>query len=364
MRDFVTMPRWLYKDSKQYVPDLEQDVRNLFKPKKNSALAFCDIQPFIAYKEGKPVGRIIGIINHKANEQWNVNNVRFSHIEFINNIEVSKALLENVEEWGREKGMNRLMGPMGITDYDKEGMLVEDFDLMGSVTAIYNPPYYPQHLTKLGFKKEVDWLQIRIDVPQEVPAKYARVAQYCREMMGLSVRKLSHRQITKGGYGQQIFQMLNEAYRSLFGFSELSAKQIEECLDHYLKAVDSKLLIPIVFNEKDELVGVAITMASLSKAMQKANGRLWPFGWFHLLKAMKWKHADNAELLLIGVRPDYQGLGVNALFFDDLIPTYNQYGFKWAETGPQLEDNVKELNQWKPLNPKTYKRRRCFVKNI
>lgn len=364
MNDFVAFPNWLYKDCKQYVPDMESDVRNIFNPKKNSALEFCDVQPFIAYKDGKTVGRIIGIINHKANKQWDVKNVRFSHIEFINNIEVSKALLETVEEWGKEKGMNRMVGPMGITDYDKEGMLVEDFDLMGSVTAIYNLPYYPQHMEKLGFKKEVDWLQIRINVPQEIPARYARVAKYCREMAGLKVRKLSHRQILRKGYGQQIFSLLNEAYKPLFGFSELTPRQIDECLSQYLKAVDTKQLMPTVFNEKNEFVGVAITMASMSQAMRKSKGRLWPFGWYHLLKAMKWKHADNAEMLLIAVRPDYQGLGVNAMFFDDLIPIYNRYGFKWAETGPQLEDNVRELNQWKPLNPKTCKRRRCYSKSI
>jgi hypothetical protein len=183
-------------------------------------------------------------------------------------------------------------------------------------------------------------------------------------MAGLKVRKLSHRQILRKGYGQQIFSLLNEAYKPLFGFSELTPRQIDECLSQYLKAVDTKQLMPTVFNEKNEFVGVAITMASMSQAMRKSKGRLWPFGWYHLLKAMKWKHADNAEMLLIAVRPDYQGLGVNAMFFDDLIPIYNRYGFKWAETGPQLEDNVRELNQWKPLNPKTCKRRRCYSKSI
>ncbi len=361
--DFVCLPDRIYDHCPQYVPDMVQDVRNMFRPEKNAGLDFSDVQPFVAYCDDEPVGRIVGIINHRANERWKVNNVRFGMIEFIDDLEVSRSLLKAVADWGRSHGMRRMVGPMGITDFDKEGMLVEDFQLMGSVTAIYNPSYYPKHLEQLGFEKEVDWLQIRIDVPQEVPAKYARVAQYAREMLGLKVRKLTDDEIARQGYGRQIFHLLNQAYAPLFGYSELSDKQIDEYVEQYLYVVDKKLL-PTVFNDKGEMVGVAITMASLSQALHRCRGRIWPFGWYHLLKAMKWKHADNAEMLLVAVRPDYQGLGVNALFFDDLIPIYNKYGFRWAETGPQLESNVKELNQWKPLNPQLVKRRRCYKKDI
>ena len=234
---------------------------------------------------------------------------------------------------------------------------------MGSLTAIYNPPYYPKHLERLGYTKEVDWVQIRIDVPQDIPAKYARVADYAQEMLGLRVEKLTDKQVGKGGYGQQIFNLLNEAYKGLYGFSEFSHNQVDDFVEHYLKLLDNSLM-PIVFNDKNEMVGVAVTMGSLAEAMHKSHGRLMPFGWYHLLKALKWKPADHAEMLLIAVRPDYQGLGVNALFFNDLIPIYNSKGFKWAETGPQLEDNVRELSQWKPLNPQTVKRRRCFKKQL
>jgi ribosomal protein S18 acetylase RimI-like enzyme len=259
--------------------------------------------------------------------------------------------------------MDTLQGPMGITDFDKEGMLVEDFNLAGSMNTIYNPEYYPRHLEALGFEKEVDWVQIRIKIPKEVPVKYARVAQYAREQMGLRVIKLSNSMISKGGYGKKVFALFNEAYKSIFGFSELSDKQVESFLNRYLKLID-KQLIPFIVNDKDEVVGAAVTMGSLTRAMQRAKGQLLPFGWYHLLKAMYWKREDNAEMLLIAVRPDYQGLGVNAMFFDDLIPIYNRYGFKWAETGPQLEDNVRELTQWKPLHPEYVKRRRCYKKNI
>lgn len=363
MDEFVHVVDKIYKDCEQYVPDLEVDIRNLFNPKSNPGLEFSDIQPFLAYRHGETVGRIVGIINRHANEKWKVKNVRFAMLEFIDDLEVSRSLVDAVSQWGKSFGMDTLQGPMGITDFDKEGMLVEDFNLAGSMNTIYNPEYYPRHLEALGFEKEVDWVQIRIKIPKEVPVKYARVAQYAREQMGLRVIKLSNSMISKGGYGKKVFALFNEAYKSIFGFSELSDKQVESFLNRYLKLID-KQLIPFIVNDKDEVVGAAVTMGSLTRAMQRAKGQLLPFGWYHLLKAMYWKREDNAEMLLIAVRPDYQGLGVNAMFFDDLIPIYNRYGFKWAETGPQLEDNVRELTQWKPLHPEYVKRRRCYKKNI
>ena len=362
MDDFVRFTRGHYAHCKQYVPDLERDVRDMFNPKRNAGLEFSDIQPFVAYRDGKVVGRIAGIINHHANQKWNKRNVRFGFIEFIDDQEVSRALLDAVAEWGREKGMDRIQGPMGITDFDKEGMLVEDFDLTGSVTAIYNYDYYPRHMEALGFEKEADWLQVRVEVPQEIPAKYQRVAQYCREQVGLRVIKVTNKDI-RGEYGKKIFHLLNAAYSPLFGYTELSEGQIDDFVKQYIAMVD-KQFIPLVENEKGELVGVAITMTSMVEAFQRSGGRIWPFGWWPLLGGLKWNKADHAEMLLIAVRPDYQGLGVNALFFEDLIPLYNKYGIRWAETGPQLEDNMRELNQWKPLNPKTVKRRRCYTKKI
>ena len=361
--DFVRLPRMMYHGVTQYVPDLERDIAGIICRKDNPGLEFSNVQFFVAYRDDVPVGRIAGIVNRKANEHWKQRVVRFGLIEFIDDQDVSRALLEAVGQWGRELGMNTLQGPMGITDFDKEGMLVEDFHLTGTMNTIWNPDYYPRHMEALGFQKAVDWVQIRIQIPQETPLRYSRTAQYVREQIGLRVVKLSSSDVDKGNYGQRVFQLLNQAYEPIFGFSSLTAQQIDYFLDKYLKLIDLRL-IPVVLNEKDELVGVAITMGSMTKAMQKANGRLWPMGWYHLIKALKWKHADSAEMLLIGVRPDYQGMGVNALFFDDLIPIYNQYGFKWAETGPQLEDNVRELSQWKPLKPEYVKRRRCYKKLI
>ena len=362
MNDFVDVAKSIYSGVEQYVPDLANDVRNLFNPKKNPGMQFSVIQPFVAYRNEMPVGRIVGIVNKKANAHWKEKSVRFSMIEFIDDIEVSRALIEAVSQWGQAQGMDTLQGPLGITDFDKEGMLVEDFHLTGSINTIYNLDYYPRHMEALGLEKAVDWVQIRINIPREIPARYQRVAQYCKEQMGLRVIKVTPSMIRRE-YGRKVFHLLNEAYTPLFGFSKLSDEQIDHFLHQYLPVIDLQL-VPVIIDESNEVVGVAVTMGSISQAMRKADGSLWPLGWYHLLKALKWKPEDNAEMLLIAVRPDMQGYGVNALFFDDLIPIYNKYGFRWAETGPQLEDNVRELAQWKPLHPEIMKRRRCYFKKL
>ena len=363
MDDFVRLPRMMYHDVPQFVPDLERDVVDFFCRKNNPGLEFSDVQHFVAYRNDVPVGRIVGIVNRKANERWQQRVVRFSLIEFVDDLDVSRALLETVAQWGREMGMDTIQGPMGITDFDKEGMLIDDFHLTGTMNTIWNPDYYPRHMEALGFQKAVDWVQVRIQIPQETPLRYSRTAQYVREQVGLRVVKMGDAGIDSRHYARQALQMFNEAYAPIFGFSALSEAQIEAFLDRYLPLVD-KQMVPIVLNKQNEVVGAAVTIGSLSEALQKAGGRLFPTGWYHLLKALKWKHEDTVEMLLVGVRPDYQGMGVNALFFDDLIPIYNKYGFKWAETGPQLEDNVRELSQWKPLKPEYVKRRRCYKKLI
>ena len=364
LNDFIQFPKKLYAKCPYYVTDLDRDIRNMFNPKKNAGLDFSEIQAFLAYdKQGKVMGRIVGIINHHANEKWETKNLRFGYFDFIDDIAVSKQLLNAVSQWGKEKGMITIQGPMGITDFDKEGMLIEDFDQMGSMNTFYNYPYYPKHMEVLGYEKEVDWVQIRINIPQETPAKYARIAKLSKEMFNLKVTPINNSDITRRGYGHKIFQLLNLAYSPIFGFSEFTDRQINDFIRQYLGLID-KRLICAVENEKNELVGVAISMCSLSQALRQSGGKLFPFGWYHLLKALKWKPEKHADLLLVAVRPDYQLLGVNALFFDSLIPIYNKYGIEWAETGPQLEDNIRELTQWKPLNPTFTKRRRCYKKNL
>lgn len=362
VKDFLNVTRKIYKNCPYYVPELKLDIKNILI-KKDYYDYSSDIQAFVAYKNGEAVGRVIGIINHRANSKWETSNVRFSMIEFIDDYEVSEALLNKVAKWGMEKGMNRIHGPMGMTDFDKEGMLVEDFDQTGSIISSYNLSYYPEHLERLGFTKEVDWIQVKIDVPDDIPIRYKRVAETCMDMFGLKIRKLTKEDITKRNYGVKIFNLLNEAYSQLFGFTEFSIKQIDEYVRHYLPLIDLNL-VPVIENEAGEVIGVVVSMSSLSDAMKKANGKLFPFGWFHILKSLKWKREKKVELMLIAVRPDYQGFGVNALFFYDLIKVYKDMGFKCAETGPQLEYNVKELSQWKAFNPQFTKRRRCYIKNI
>ncbi len=362
--DFIHLPDYIYRDCPQYVPDLRSDVRVMITPRTvNAEHGALNVQPFVAYRHDIPVGRIVGIINQRANEKWQTKSVRFSMIEFIDDLDVSGALIEAVSKWGQSYGMTRIQGPLGITDFDKEGMLCENFDMTGSPNTIYNPDYYPRHMEALGMEKEVDWVQIRINVPKDIPARYRRVAQYCREQMGLKVIKVTDDMISNKGYGKKVFDLLNVAYEPLFGFTRLSDEQVNQFLHKYLPVID-KQLIPVIVDEKNEVIGVAVTMGSISQAMRKADGSLWPLGWYHLLKSLKWKREDNAEMLLIAVRPDLQGYGVNALFFEDLIPIYNKYGFRWAETGPQLEENVRELSQWKPLHPEVVKRRRCFCKEL
>ena len=323
-----------------------------------------DVVAFVAYNEkGEAVGRIVGIINRKANETWKGNCVRFGWIEFIDDIAVSTALLKAVEDWGREKGMDSIQGPLGISDFDKEGMLVEDFDMLGSAVTIYNPSYYPEHLTRLGYGKEVDWVQVRVPVPDEVPERFARVQRLVSDLYGLKVKKLTHDDIFKGGYGRKIFHLLNEAYKQLFGYTPHTDEEADAFVDEYIKMLDLKML-PMVEDGEGNLIACSITMPNLSRALQKSGGKLFPFGWYHLLRALKWHHEEEVELLLIAVHPEWQALGINALLFADLIPIFKEMGFRWAETGPMLESNMKVLSQWKALTPTFCKRRRCFSKEI
>lgn len=353
----------LYAQCPYAVPELAFDILDTFDSKKNAAYEFCEAQLFLAVRGSEIVGRVAAIINHRANETWDVKNVRFGYLDFIDDARVADALLHAVEEWGRERGMTSCQGPMGFTDFDKEGMLIEGFDRLGSITTYYNHPYYPEHMERMGYEKEIDWVQLRVAVPAQTPDRFLRVGELVQKRFGLTFRKLTRKLIEKEDYGRKIFHLLNEAYSPLFGYSKLSDKQIDSFVKTYLNLVNLRF-VTIIHDPDGQLVGVGVTMGSLSRAMQKAKGRLLPFGWYHIIKAMRYKFDDTVEMLLIAVKPEYQGKGVNALLFCDLIPTYNEAGFKWAETAPQLENNMKELNQWDVLNPEYTKRRRCYRKKL
>lgn len=358
LRRFARFGNDLYRHCPQYVPDLEMDIIQSFSPKHNPGLSFARAVPFLAWREGKCVGRVAAIINHRANERWHTRTVRFGMFDFIDDLAVSRALLEKVAQWGKAQGMEQIEGPLGITDFDKEGMLISHFDRLSQIITYYNHPYYPRHMEQLGYEKVADWVQIRLTIPAEVPERYLKTSRLLQQMLSCHVRVLTKREVRQE-WGQRIFALLNEAYAPLFGFSEISPDQVQTFINTYLPLLDTRMM-PVVVNDKGELLAAAVTMGSLSTSMQRTHGRLFPFGWAHLLWQIKVHHADTVDLMLIGVKPELQGMGLTALIFSYLIPLYREMGFRYAETGPQLEDNTKELSQWKYLEHEYIKRRRCW----
>ncbi len=363
LKTFVRFANKLYKGNKYYVPSMPMDDLNTFNPEKNGAYEFCDVELYLAYRDKDVVGRVAAIVNHKANEAWKVNQVRFGWIDFIDDIEVSSALLDAVVSFGKAHGMTQIVGPLGFTDFDPEGMLVDGFDRLSTMALIYNHPYYPEHMKKLGYYKETGWVEYRITIPTEIPEKHLKISEIVKEKYGLKVRKLTKRQIKKEGYGHKLFQLINETYCVLYGYSLLSPKQIDQYVDVYLGLVNMKMLT-FVETPDGELVAAAITIPSMSRALQKCNGEIFPFGWYHLLKAMYWKKPDTLDMLLIGVRPDWQNKGINSLLFVDLITRYNNMGFKYAETNANLETNAKVQAMWNPFEKEQHKKRWVFGKDI
>lgn len=360
LKKFIRFNYEFYKDNPYSVPDLYDDMLNTFSPQKNAAFEFCEADYFLALRDGKIVGRVAAIINRRANDTWNKHTVRFGWIDFIDDIEVSTALINTVKEWGRERGMTEIEGPLGFTDMDAEGMLIEGFDQLSTMATIYNYPYYPQHMERLGMKKSADWVEMKIYVPDHIPEKHQRISQIIARKYNLHIRKIkSKKEIRETGIAHDIFRLINDAYTPLFGYSRMTERQIDQYVKMYVPVLDLRM-VSIVENEQNEIVAVGISMASLSRALQKAKGRLLPFGWFHLLKALMWKRPKVLDLLLVAVRPDYQGKGVNALLFTDLIPVYKELGFEYAESNPELEMNEKVQNQWQYFRTEQHKRRRCF----
>lgn len=364
LKRFIRFNYEFYKDNPYSVPDLYDDMLNTFSPKKNAAFEFCEADYFLALRDGKIVGRVAAIINRRANETWNRKTVRFGWIDFIDDMEVSTALIDTVKQWGKERGMTEIEGPLGFTDMDAEGMLVEGFDQLSTMATIYNYPYYPQHMERLGLSKSADWVEMKIYVPDAIPEKHRRISDIIAKRYNLHIRKLkSKKEVRQSGVAHDIFRLINDAYTPLFGYSRMTERQIDQYVKMYVPVLDLRM-VSIVENEQNEIVAVGISMASLSRALQKAKGRLLPFGWYHLLKALMWKRPKVLDLLLVAVRPDYQGKGVNALLFTDLIPVYKELGFEYAESNPELEMNEKVQNQWQYFKTEQHKRRRCFKADI
>lgn len=364
---FVQFYYDLYRDNDCAVPFLYFDEMDTLDRQKNPSFDYCEADYFLAYQDGKVVGRVAAIINHHANERWNTLQVRFGWFDFIDNQEVSDALLKAVEGWGRERGMTEMVGPMGFIDTDREGMLVEGFEKLASMYINYNQSYYPEHIQRFGgFEKSNDWVEARVRVPEVVPDKFAKVTEMVRRRYNLRAHKFSRHELMNEGKAHEIFEVLNATYKDLYGFCQLSDRQIDKLVRDYIKIADLNLVTGVVDgNANDKLVGFGITFPSFSRALQKTHdGRLFPFGWWHLLKILKWHKTDVVDLLLIGVLPEYRAKGANGLIFDDLIRWFQRYGFKWAETGPMMETNDGVLSQWQYLDSKIHRRHRCFKKNL
>ena len=352
----------LYKDNPYHVPPLVIDEIETLSPKKNPAFDVCRAQSFMAYRDGKPVGRITAIINDAVNQKDNSKIVRFGFMDFIDDSEVVDALFKAVEDWGRERGMNSIVGPLGFSDMDHEGMLIDGFDQIGTMATIYNYPYYVSHMERMGFVKDVDWVEYRLTVPEGIPEKHARIAQIVKAKYHLRSVPLTSRKTVKEKYGQKLFKLINEAYADLYGFSPLTSRQIDYYVDQYLGIIRLEC-VSVIVDENDDIVAVGISMPSLSKALQKSRGKLFPTGWIHLLGALK-GNTDVVDLLLVAVKPEYQSKGVNALIFSDLIPAFIKAGYKEAESNPELEINDNVQKQWDYFERRQHRKRRAWRKDI
>lgn len=351
-----------YKGNDCYVPPLVMDDVNTLRPDKNPAFEFCEAQSFVAYRDNKMVGCITAIINKQVNEKSGENTLRFGFMEFIDDNEVVDALFGAAIAWGKERGMTKMVGPMGFSDLDKEGMLIEGFDRLGTMATIYNYPYYPKHMERMGFEKDVDWVEYLIKIPDGVPEKHQRIAEIVKRKYNLKSVKFKSRKKIKDDYGQALFELINETYSDLYGYSPLTPRQINHYIDLYLGILRLDD-ISVIVDAEDKLVAVGISMASFSNALRKSRGKMFPFGWWHLLKPLRGK-VDTVDLLLIAVKPEYQSKGVVALIFSDLIPNYIKTGYRQAESNVELEGNESVQKQWEYFEREQHKRRRAYKKEI
>lgn len=362
LKKYVQFGINLYEGNDYFVPPLISDEINTLSPDKNPAFDFCTAQSFMAYRNGKPVGRITGLINDIVNQRTGAKTMRFGWVDFIDDNEVVDALFNAVENWGREQGMTSIVGPMGFSDMDHEGMLTYGFDELGTIATIYNYPYYPSHMDRMGYQKDADWVEFRITIPDAIPNKFQRIADIVQQKFSLRTIKFTSRKKLKKAYGQALFDLINDAYDKLYGYSPLTQRQIDYYIGLYLNILRLNNL-SIIVDENDKLVGAGISIPSLSKALKKSKGKLFPFGWWHLLKALHGK-SDTVDLMLVAISKEYQNKGVNALLFTDLIIEYTKDGYKWAESNIELEDNSSVQLQWQYFEHRLHRRRRAYKKQL
>lgn len=360
---FVKFGIDLYKDNPYYCPPIVFDEVNTFKPKGNPALEVCDFVIYMAYRNGEIVGRIVGIVNHRANEAWSVKKCRFGWFDFVDDYEVFKSLIDAVAEWGREKGMTCLNGPVGFTDFDHQGLLIEGFNYNAPMASLYTHPYYMAHYERYGLRKEADWIEYQITPPAEAPERMRRVVQLVENRYGLHVVKVKNSRELRKRYGYSYFDVLDSAYQKLYNYQPMTQRQKQYYCKMYFPILNFDF-VTMVANERDEIVAVGLGMPSLSQALRKCRGRMFPFGWYHLIKALKAKKMTDFDLLLIAVRPDYQDKGVTALIFNEMTPHFQKYGIQRVETTAILETNHKSLANFAEFDHIQHKRRRAFIRDI
>lgn len=361
LKKFVQFGADLYKKSPYFCPPLAFDELNTLDRKKNSAFEVCEAIYYLAYDDNKIVGRIAGIVNHRANKAWGVKNTRFGWFDFIDDMDVSRSLLKAVENWGKLQGMEAINGPVGFTDFDHEGLLIDGFDQMGTLATIYNYPYYITHYEAFGLTKEIDSLEWKIYTPKEVPERMARISALVKEKYNLHYAKVKNHKELIQRFGYTFFDLIDEAYRPLYNYSPLTESQKKYYCDVYFPMLNFDFL-SLVLNDKDELIALGVSMPDLTKALQKSRGKLFPFGFIHILKAIKAKKIDVIDLMLIAVRPDYQNKGVNALIFDEQTPYYNKYQVQYSESAPVLETNLKSMANYTYFKTEQHKKRRIYIK--
>ncbi len=357
---FIEFPVRLYRDNPYYVPALKMDEMTTLSRKKNPSFAHCEAHYWLAYRDGEIVGRVAGILNRKHKEKWDESYLRFGWLDFVDDIAVSQALLGAVEDWARELDLEAVHGPLGFTDLDPEGMLIEGFDELGTLATLYNHPYYPEHLTRLGYEKDIDWVEYELEVDTQPNPKIARAAEIVLKRNNLTLLEAKNkRQLLP--YAPQLFELINEEYSHLYGTVPLSEAEIQHYVDVYFGFVHPDF-VPVVLDDNGKMVAFGVTIPSLSKALQKCRGRLFPFGWWHLLRALR--KNDRGDLYLVAVKKAYQGLGLTLVLMDQVYRAFIRRGIRKAESNPELETNTDMQSQWKLMEKRQHKRRRCFIKYL
>lgn len=363
LRRFVQFGIDLYEGNQYFCPPIILDEINTFNPKGNPALEVCDFIIYLAYRNNEIVGRIVGLINHRANEAWNVKKCRFGWFDFIDDYDVFKALIDAVADWGRHRGMERLNGPVGFTDFDHQGLLLEGFDYNAPMASLYTYPYYIAHYERYGLRKEADWIEYQIQRPTQAPERMRRLVEYVENRHNLHVVKVKNTKELTQRYGYTYFDVLDEAYQKLYNYQPMTPRQKEYYCKMYFPLINFDF-VTMVANKDDEIVAVGVGMPSLSAALRKCRGKLFPFGWYHLLKALRAKKISDFDLLLIGVRPDYQDKGLTALIFNEMTPHFARYGVERVETTAILETNTKSLANFAEYDRIQHKRRRAYIMEL